>query len=285
MPQEQQEDHQYNAERAGKDTRLSGLPRRRPDVASVATIWGMADSTDSALDLQVLADDPSGRLRDYMARSQMPLDLLALLTLWIVVIPPGDFGLGASTAAVIVRIALSAIYGVDMAIRTTLAQRHGHYLRTHLLGLAVVAIPPLRVVFSLRLIRSVFQRGHLSRFLLAATVLVLNGSIAVYFYERHAAGSNIHTLGQSVWWAITTVTTVGYGDFFPVTALGQIAASFIMTIGILTLAVITAQVSSSFVDQAARRRASQSPPANPDEVTLADLAQRLARIEQLLSSR
>ena len=42
---------------------------------------------------------------------------------------------------------------------------------------------------------------------------VLNGAIVVYLYERDAKGSNIHTLGQSVWWAITTVTTVGYGDY------------------------------------------------------------------------
>jgi voltage-gated potassium channel len=246
----------------------------------------MADSPVTALDPQLAADDPSGRLAAYLARTQTPLDLLALVTLWIVVIPPGDFEGNASTAALIVRVALSAIYGVDMAIRTALARRHWHYLRTHVLGLAVVAIPPLRVVFSLRLVQSIFQRGHLSRFLLAATVLVLNGAVAVYFYERHASGSNIHTLGESLWWAVTTVTTVGYGDFFPVTALGQIAASFIMAIAILTLAVVTAQVSSNFIDQAARRRASaQNSTANPEEVTLADLAQRLARIEELLSSR
>jgi voltage-gated potassium channel len=245
----------------------------------------MTESSATAVDPQALADDPSGRLAAYMARSQTPLDLLALVTLWIVVIPPGDFGGDASTAAVIVRVALSAIYGVDMAIRTFLAQRHWHYLRANLLGLAVVAVPPLRVVFSLRLVRSIFQRGHLSRFLLAATVLVLNGAIAVYFYERHAVGSNIHTLGESVWWAVTTVTTVGYGDFFPVTALGQIAASFIMGIAILTLAVVTAQVSSNFVEQAARRRAPVQASHDNQEPTLADLAQRLARIEELLSSR
>jgi voltage-gated potassium channel len=122
--------------------------------------------------------------------------------------------------------------------------------------------------------------------MLAASVLVLNGAIVVYLYERHAAGSNIHTLGESVWWSVTTVTTVGYGDYYPVTVGGQIAAGCIMAIGILTLAVVTAQVASSFVDQAARRRANATP-AQPDtdEVSLAELAQRLSRIEALLTSR
>jgi voltage-gated potassium channel len=246
----------------------------------------MADTPDPAVSASTEADDATGRLAAYMARTQTPLDILALLTLWIVIIPPWDFGHDSRIAAFVVRLGLSVVYGIDMAIRTALAQRHRHYLRTHLLGLAVIALPPLRVLMSLRLVRSIFQRGHLSRFLLAAGLLVFNLSIAVYFYERHAARSNIRTLGQSVWWAVTTVTTVGYGDYFPVTAAGQIAASAIMAIAILTLAVVTAQVSSSFVEQAARRRASPPPSsAAQGEVTLADLDQRLARIEQLLASR
>jgi voltage-gated potassium channel len=245
----------------------------------------MAHTADSAPESQPDPEDPSGRLAAYLARTQTPLDLLALLTLWIVIVPPGDFGSDAYTAAVTVRVGLSVVYGVDMAIRTVLARHHARYLRHHLLGLAVVVVPPLRVVFSVRLVRSFFQRGHLSRFLVAATVLVLNGAVAVYFYERHAQGSNIHTLRDSIWWAVTTVTTVGYGDFFPVTGLGQITASFIMAIGILTLAVVTAQVSSSFVEQGARRRTTDGErPPNPGDVTLADLAQRLARIEAHLGT-
>jgi voltage-gated potassium channel len=166
-----------------------------------------------------------------------------------------------------------------------LARRHWHYVRTNLLSLLVVVIPPVRVIFSLRLIRSVFRRGHLARFVLAAAVLLLNGAIVVYFFERDAKGSNIHTLGQSVWWAVTTVSTVGYGDYFPVSVGGRITASLIMAIGILTIAVITAQVASSFVAQAARPAAG-STTTDPDsaEGSVADLARRLARIEALLRS-
>jgi hypothetical protein len=59
-------------------------------------------------------DDPSGRLAAYMTKTQTPLDLLALMTLWIVVVPPGDFGTAhhASTIAWIVRIGLSVVYGI-----------------------------------------------------------------------------------------------------------------------------------------------------------------------------
>ena len=229
------------------------------------------------------ADDPTGRLRQYMARSQTPLDLVALLTLWIVVVPPGDIGNShdAHVAALLVRIALSVLYGIDMTIRARLARRHWHYVRSHPVGVVAVLIPPVRVLFSLRLVTSMFRRGNLARFLATASILMLNAAIVVYLYEHHVASANIRTLGESIWWAITTVSTVGYGDYYPVTVPGQIAATFIMAIAVLVLAVITAQVASTFVDQAARRRAETEDPA-PTQMSLADLDQRLARIELLL---
>jgi voltage-gated potassium channel len=84
---------------------------------------------------------------------------------------------------------------------------------------------------------------------------------------------------------VATVTTVGYGDFVPVTRPGRVTAVFIMAIGILTLAVVTAQVSSSFVEQAARRRQEDSA-AHPvtTDIMLAELDKRLARIEELLTA-
>ena len=229
-------------------------------------------------------DDPSGRLAAYEARSQTGLDLLALATLWLCVVPPGDFSTAHDAQVVVLAIrgALSAVYGIDMAIRSTLATRHARYLVDHPIGVASVIFPPVRLIFSIRLVRSMFRRGNLGRFLLAATVLVVNGAIIVYLYERHAPNSNIHTLGEAMWWSAVTVTTVGYGDFFPVTAPGRVTACFIMGTGLLTLAVLTAQVASSFVSQGSSR-ARQAEPATP-EVTLAELDRRLARIEELLSA-
>jgi voltage-gated potassium channel len=225
------------------------------------------------------------RLGEYEARTRVPLDLLALATLWLVVVPPGDFGHDVTYIVWAFRLALSAVYGIDIAIRSALAPRHVHYAFTHPLALISVVIPPVRVIFSLRLVRSMFRRGHLGRFLVAASVLVLNGAVIVYLFERHAPGSNIHTLGDAVWWSFVTVTTVGYGDFYPVTTWGRVTACFIMGTGLLTLAVITAQVASSFVSQSPGR----ARPAPPDEaagreVTLDELDQRLDRIERLLTA-
>jgi voltage-gated potassium channel len=229
-------------------------------------------------------NDPD-RLAQYEARTREPLDLLALATLWLVVVPPGDFGHEVTFIVLAFRVALSAVYAIDIAIRSTLAPRHVHYALTHPLALTSVVIPPVRVIFSLRLVQSMFRRGHLGRFLVAAAVLVLNGAVIVYLFERHAPGANIHTLGDAVWWSFVTVTTVGYGDFYPVTTWGRITACFIMGTGLLTLAVITAQVASSFVAQGPSR-ARPAPPGEEArrEVTLAELDERLARIERLLTA-
>jgi voltage-gated potassium channel len=229
-------------------------------------------------------NDPD-RLAEYEARTREPLDLLALATLWLVVVPVWDYGHGVKYIVLAFRIALSVVYGIDLAIRSAMSPRHVHYAFSHPLALASVLYPPVRVFFSIRLVQSMFRRGHLARFLTTAVVLVLNGAIIVYLFERHAPGSNIHTLRDAVWWSFVTVTTVGYGDFYPVTAGGRVTACLIMGTGLLTLAVVTAQVASSFVAQGpSRTRPAPQDEAARREVTLAELDQRLARIEQLLTA-
>jgi voltage-gated potassium channel len=226
---------------------------------------------------------PRDRLAAFESRTEVPLDLFALVTLWLVVVPPWDFGHDAEGIAWIARIAVSVVYATDLAIRCVLSGRPVRYALTHPAILASVIYPPVRVILSFRLVRSMFRRGNLPRFLLAASLLVLNGAVMVYLFERHASGSNIHTLGESLWWSVVTVTTVGYGDYTPVTVDGRITACGIMGIGLLTLAVVTAQVASSFVAQGTRRdQRSPQIEAAPPEVTLAELDRRLARIEQLL---
>ena len=227
------------------------------------------------------AGDRNDHLADLEARTQAPLDLLALVTLWLVVVPPWYYG--HDVVVWVIRIGLSAVYAVDLIIRGALAGRPVRYALSHPVALASVVFPPVRVIFSLRLVRSMFRRGHLERFLLTALVLVLNGAAITYLFERHAPGSNIHSLGESLWWSLVTVTTVGYGDYTPVTTYGRITAVFIMATGLVTLAVITAQVASNFVAQGASRAQRGRPPeAASPEVTLAELDRRLARIEELL---
>jgi len=230
---------------------------------------------------------PPCRLDAYLARSQRPLDLLSLVTLWLVIVPPWAIKIPGVPFGVVLalRLSLSLVYAIDMAIRSVLARRHLHYLVTHPLGCLVVIFPAIRVLFSLRLLRSIFERGELFRFLLAAALLLLNAVVIVYFLEHTAPGANITTIGEALWWGIVTVTTVGYGDNYPVTAAGRVVASFVMAIGIVVLAVVTAHISSMFVEQSARRRDAAQAEAGPtpDELRHREIADRLDHIESLLN--
>jgi len=233
----------------------------------------------------------SPRLEQYMQRTQDGLDLFALLTLWIVLVPWAEFNRGGvSVAAMSARALISAVYGIDMVVRCSMAPKGLQYARQHPIGLLSVVMPPLRIVFSLRLIQSLFRRGALSRFLLAACVLLMNGALIVYYVERDAPGANITSFGASVWWSIVTVTTVGYGDLYPVTTYGRTVATAVMVIGLLSLAVVTAQISSSFNDQARLRRlaAPPEPAQGPDgghiaaDLSVVDLRELRDRLNALL---
>src|SRR5215469_10488808 len=86
------------------------------------------------------ADNPDGRLATYEARTQTPLDLLALATLWIVAVPSTDFSTAHDVRAAVLAIqaAIRLVYAIDLAIRSALARRHLHYLVTHPVGIAAV---------------------------------------------------------------------------------------------------------------------------------------------------
>jgi voltage-gated potassium channel len=197
------------------------------------------------------------RLERYRRRTQTPLDVLALLTLWLVVVPPTKLGID-TTAAVSLRVALSGVYAIDFAIRIALAPEHRRYFRTHRRFIIVVVLPATRLIFSLRLLTSGFRRGSLEQFGAVAFALFLDGATIVYFFEHHAHGANIHTYGEALWWAVVTVSTVGYGDFYPVTTGGRSTAVLLMVLGFTVLAVITAQIASSFIEQAERDRTAKT---------------------------
>ena len=74
-----------------------------------------------------------------------------------------------------------------------------------------------------------------------ASSIIIFGGIGVYLVEHKHQGANITRLGDALWWAVVTITTVGYGDYYPVTAVGRVLAIFMMFsgIGIVVLLVGT----------------------------------------------
>jgi voltage-gated potassium channel len=83
--------------------------------------------------------------------------------------------------------------------------------------------------------------------LLASIFVAYISAVQITITERAVEGSNIKNFGDGLWWAITTVTTVGYGDRYPTTTEGRLLAVALMIMGISLMGVITASVAAWFV--------------------------------------
>lgn len=146
-------------------------------------------------------------------------------------------------------------------MRLRLAQQRGRWFTRHLVDLAAVALPVLRPLRLLRLVAllSVFQRaagtslrGRVVAYTLGSTALLIYvASLAVLEAERHAAQTAITGFGDALWWAFTTITTVGYGDDVPVSTTGRVIAVALMIGGVALLGTITATIASWLVQQVA----------------------------------
>ncbi len=108
-----------------------------------------------------------------------------------------------------------------------------------------------------RLGLDIVEAAHRNRFslvLLGLTLSWLVVSFAVWLSESGAAGSNINSFGDALWWGIVTFLTVGYGDRYPITTSGRMFAGVLMLSGVIAIGIVTAKISAVFLEQALRRR-------------------------------
>jgi voltage-gated potassium channel Kch len=135
-----------------------------------------------------------------------------------------------------------------------------------------------KVPFTARLLlqQSLSARGAAAIIAGVAIVITVGGGILARIIDHR----EYHTIGKGLWFALQTVTTVGYGDVTPAAPSGRFVAAVIMLTGIGFLAVITASVTASMVESSRRRYAASA----EEDVSnrLAELSERLARIESVL---
>ena len=242
----------------------------------------------------------------YEARTDVLLSGLALVYLVTFSIQSIWFDPGTSWYRGLVTFgyALWILFALDLAFRFTLASRKRLFLRRNWLDTLTVVIPQFRALRALRAFtphgvlsrgpgNSVITGGAATTAGLAAIIIVWVGSLMVLNAERGAQNAEITNIGDAVWWAIQTVTTVGYGDVIPVTWVGQFIAVLIMLVGISVLGAVTATLSASLVKSKARGSTAPTPPAaaaspataptpKPDDAD--DLRADLAEIKQMLAA-
>ncbi|HEY3263457.1 MAG TPA: ion channel [Pseudonocardiaceae bacterium] len=152
-----------------------------------------------------------------------------------------------------------AVFTVDYLARLLLARRRWRFVRRHVLDLVLIALPMIRPLRALRLVTVLMSlnrqmrddvRGRIGIYVVGATALVsFAGALAVYDVERRRPDASITTFGDALWWTITTISTVGYGDRYPVTWEGRLVAGLLMLGGIALLGTVTGTIASWFVEK------------------------------------
>jgi len=91
-------------------------------------------------------------------------------------------------------------------------------------------------------------KGELTLTFFLSLILIVFSGIVVYYVENPSQPDVFNNIGNSIWWALATLTTVGYGDIYPITVLGKLIASFVAIVGIGLIAIPTGLISATYVD-------------------------------------
>lgn len=148
------------------------------------------------------------------------------------------------------------LFAIEYFVRLSIAEDKKKYFRSNLLDFAAVALPVLpllRAVRALVAVTSTTRKASVSRgrdvttsvIVLALATWFIAG-LAVTEAERGYPGANIEHVGDGWWWALTTMSTVGYGDQFPVSSAGRIVGVALMIMGVALLGTITAMLAANF---------------------------------------
>lgn len=191
------------------------------------------------------------------------------------------------------------LFALDLLFRFIVAPVKRHFFRRNWLDTVTVVIPQFKALRALRAFtpdgilahaqsKGVISVGAAASGAISALLVVWIGSLMVLDAERGAPGADIEDLEDAVWWSFETITTVGYGDFVPVTGVGRFFAILIMLVGISVLGAVTATLSATLVKSrgsaSPSSTASDSPPSvDPDlQKELAEIKSMLASIQQRL---
>lgn len=146
------------------------------------------------------------------------------------------------------------------------ALRWGRLFRVFRLLRLMRAVKSIRLLFEL-FYRNRTQGGVASVFTI--TFLVLSLSTAGILIAEHSSESNIHTAEDALWWGMTTITTVGYGDLYPVTTTGRLIAACLMITGVGLFGTLSGVIASFFLGD---RKNADHAPSSPAPATDAILA-------------
>ncbi|ENM5769881.1 potassium channel family protein [Vibrio mimicus] len=175
------------------------------------------------------------------------------------------------------------IFATELLVKIFVSPKPLQYMVQNWPDVLIVAMPFLRPLRFLRILlvlpkawrqtRSVLRQKTFSFIGLTSLSTVLLSAAFVYLVEK-GTPSPINSYSDALWWAMSTITTVGYGDMYPVTGFGRGVAVFLMLTGITLFGLLTASVASFFVEDDTAKK---------DHVTINTLLERSEQLEMQLN--
>lgn len=147
------------------------------------------------------------------------------------------------------------LFIADYFVRLSIAPRKIGFVRSRAFDLVSLFLPFLRpflivtYLWRLPVFRNPTPRKQRQRYILIVVVFsllfVYTASFGVWYFEHAAPKATIRSMGDALWWGFTTITTVGYGDFTPITIPGRVLAVGLMICGIVIVGVVSATLISA----------------------------------------
>lgn len=227
-----------------------------------------------------------------------PMVALAVVFLAVLILPLAEpLTRTESRVLDVANIVIWALFAANYLMLLYLSLDRRQYFRTHLLDLLVVVVPffrPLRLLRLFVVVASTTRRAggrivqQVTVFVVCVAAVVLASSAVIVFDAEKSVpfqDRSIRTLGDAMWWAVSTLTTVGYGDVVPKTALGRMMAVLLMLTGIALVGTVTAAVASWFVNLVRNAASSGQAPILAAEHDLSAQITALAATVERLSGQ
>lgn len=195
------------------------------------------------------------------------LGLLFLVAFFIQVMRINDSN-DQAFARIVIPVAWVAFI-IDYLIRLALAPHKWHYVRSNPLMLVALIFPPFRIFIVFHVFAVISKNtpiGSRSRtyLLFITTLTAFVGALLVVYFERQSPEANITSFGNALWWVGETVSTVGYGDYYPVTVGGRIVAVLLFINGVALVSVLTAGLAQSYTSSEAKRASAEAAAASAE---------------------
>lgn len=183
---------------------------------------------------------------------------------------------------------LWVVFFVDFALTAYVAEHSGRWLSKHAAGLLLLLLPLIPGMQFVRMAAAIYAihrgvhgwvRGHLSLYILGAGILIVSmGALLVYEAEHAIAGSSIDTYPDALWWAFVSITTIGYGAYYPVTFTGRMVTVVMVIAGVALIGVITGACASWVIREVGNT-------SKDDEPVTRGQADKIERKLELLSDK